>query len=252
MPRRRDEAAQTPVWTFVFAALDFRSPLALPECAAMANHAVRYSLLEEIISSAIHGVGIVLSIAGLAVLVAFAALVGNAWHVTSVAVFGATLVLLYTASTLYHGIPNEVAKPTLRVLDHIAIYLLIAGTYTPYTLISLHGAYGWLLFGVVWGLAALGIVCELSPLRRFRGAAVALYIGMGWSALAALGPLLENVPSGGLWLLFLGGAAYTLGVPFYLWRRLPFSHAIWHGFVLLGSILHFFSILLYVVPAEIL
>lgn len=212
----------------------------------------RYSLLEEIISSAIHGVGIVLSIAGLAVLVAFAALDGNAWHVTSVAVFGATLVLLYTASTLYHGIPNEVAKPTLRALDHVAIYLLIAGTYTPYTLISLHGSYGWLLFGVVWGLALLGIVCELSPLKRFRGAAVALYIGMGWSALAALGPLLESVPGGGLWLLFLGGAAYTLGVPFYLWRRLPFSHAIWHGFVLLGSILHFFSILLYVVPADIL
>ncbi len=220
----------------------------------MANSVVspRYPLLEEIISSAIHGVGIVLSIAGLAVLVAFAALDGNAWHVTSVAVFGATLVLLYTASTLYHGIPNEVAKPTQRALDHVAIYLLIAGTYTPYTLISLHGAYGWLLFGVVWGLALLGTVCELPPLRRFRGAAVALYIGMGWSALAALGPLLESVPSGGLWLLFLGGASYTLGVPFYLWRRLPFSHAIWHGFVLLGSILHFFSILLYVVPAEIL
>lgn len=211
----------------------------------------RYPLLEEVISSAIHGIGIVLSIAGLAVLVAFAALAGNAWHVTSVAVFGATLVLLYTASTLYHGIPNEVAKPTLRALDHVAIYLLIAGTYTPYTLISLHGAYGWVLFGVVWGLALLGIVCELSPLKRFRGAAVALYIGMGWSALAALGPLLEAVPGGGLWLLFLGGASYTLGVPFYLWRRLPFSHAIWHGFVLVGSILHFFSILLYVVPAEI-
>lgn len=219
----------------------------------MANPAVlqRYPLLEEIISSAIHGVGIVLSIAGLAVLVAFAALGGSAWHVTSVAVFGATLVLLYTASTLYHGIPNEVAKPTLRTLDHVAIYLLIAGTYTPYTLISLHGSYGWMLFGVVWGMAVLGIVCELSPLKRFRGAAVALYIGMGWSALAALGPLLEAVPGGGLWLLFLGGAAYTLGVPFYLWRRLPFSHAIWHGFVLLGSILHFFSILLYVVPTDI-
>ncbi|MBL8300096.1 MAG: hemolysin III family protein [Rhodanobacteraceae bacterium] len=220
----------------------------------MANPAstMRYPLLEEIISSAIHGVGIVLSIAGLCVLVAFATIAGNAWHVTSVAVFGATLVLLYTASTLYHGIPNEVAKPTLRALDHIAIYLLIAGTYTPYTLISLHGTYGWILFGVVWGLALLGMVCELSRLKRYRGAAVALYIGMGWSALAALGPLLESVPSGGLWLLFLGGAAYTLGVPFYLWRRLRFSHAIWHGFVLLGSVLHFFSILLYVVPAEIL
>jgi hemolysin III len=208
----------------------------------------RYAFVEEVVSSAIHGIGIVLSIIALTVLVAYAAMHGDAWHVTSVAVFGTTLILLYTASTLYHGIPNEVAKPTLRTLDHIAIYLLIAGTYTPYTLVSLRGPWGWSLFAVVWGLAILGILLELTPLKRLRGPAVALYIGMGWLALAAAGPLIQAVPSGGLWLLFLGGAAYTLGVPFYLWRSLPFSHAIWHGFVLLGSILHFFSILLYVLP----
>ena len=211
----------------------------------------RYALAEEVLSSAIHGVGIVLSIVALTVLVAFAAMHGDAWHVTSVAVFGTTLVLLYTASTLYHGISNAVAKPTLRTLDHIAIYLLIAGTYTPYTLISLRGPWGWTLFAVVWGLALLGIALELTSLKRLRAPAVALYIGMGWLALAAAGPLIQAVPSGGLWLLFLGGAAYTLGVPFYLWRSLPFSHAIWHGFVLLGSVLHFFSILLYVLPAPI-
>ncbi|MDC8013913.1 PAQR family membrane homeostasis protein TrhA [Tahibacter soli] len=209
----------------------------------------RYAFAEEVLSSAIHGIGIVLSIVALTVLVAYAAMHGDAWHVTSVAVFGTTLILLYTASTLYHGIPNEVAKPTLRTLDHIAIYLLIAGTYTPYTLVSLRGPWGWSLFAVVWGLALVGIALELTSLKRLRAPAVALYIGMGWSALAAAGPLIQAVPSGGLWLLFLGGAAYTLGVPFYLWRSLPFSHAIWHGFVLLGSVLHFFSILWYVVPA---
>lgn len=209
----------------------------------------RYALAEEVVSSAIHGIGIVLSIVALTVLVAYAAMHGDAWHVASVAVFGTTLILLYTASTLYHGIPNEVAKPTLRTLDHIAIYLLIAGTYTPYTLVSLRGPWGWSLFAVVWGLALLGIALELTSLKRLRAPAVALYIGMGWLALAAAGPLIQAVPSGGLWLLFLGGAAYTLGVPFYLWRSLPFSHAIWHGFVLLGSVLHFFSILWYVVPA---
>lgn len=209
----------------------------------------RYAFVEEVVSSAIHGVGIVLSIVALTVLVAFATMHGDAWHVASVAVFGTTLILLYTASTLYHGIPNEIAKPTLRALDHIAIYLFIAGTYTPFTLISLRGPWGWSLFTVVWSLALLGIALELTSLKRFRAPAVALYVGMGWIALAAVGPLIEAVPSGGLWLLFLGGAAYTVGVPFYLWRRLPFSHAIWHGFVLLGSVLHFFSILLYVVPS---
>lgn len=208
----------------------------------------RYAFAEEVLSSAIHGVGIVLSIIALTVLVTFASMHGDAWHVTSVAVFGTTLILLYTASTLYHGIPNEMAKPALRALDHIAIYLLIAGTYTPFTLISLRGPWGWSLFAVVWGLALLGIALELTSLKRLRAPAVALYICMGWLALAAAGPLIQAVPSQGLWLLLFGGAAYTLGVPFYLWRSLPFSHAIWHGFVLLGSVLHFFSILWYVLP----
>ncbi|MEO8673357.1 MAG: hemolysin III family protein [Tahibacter sp.] len=207
----------------------------------------RYPRAEEIANSAIHGLGIVLSIVALTVLVAFAALNRDAWHVVSAAVFGTTLILLYTASTLYHSIPSPRAKPALRAFDHIAIYLLIAGTYTPYTLVSLRDDWGWVFFGAMWTLAGIGILCELTPLRRYRKAAVTLYIGMGWSALAAIGPLLQNVPGGGLWLLFLGGAAYTLGVPFYLWRSLPFSHAIWHGFVLLGSILHFFSVLFYVV-----
>lgn len=208
----------------------------------------RYPFAEEVASSAIHGLGIVLSIAGLAVLVAYAALNGEARHVISVSVFGTTLILLYTASTLYHSITHAAAKPALRALDHIAIYLLIAGTYTPYTLLAIRGSTGWLLFGTVWTLALLGIACELTPLKRFRLAAVALYVGMGWSGVAALDTLFANLPAGGLWLLFAGGISYTLGVPFYLWRSLPFNHAIWHGFVLLGSVLHFFSVLLYVLP----
>ena len=173
----------------------------------------RYALAEEVLSSVIHGVGVVLSIVALTVLVAFAAMHGDAWHVTSVAVFGTTLILLYTASTLYHGIPNAVAKPTLRTLDHIAIYLLIAGTYTPYTLISLRGPWGWTLFATVWGLALLGITLELTSLKRLRAPAVALYIGMGWLALAAAGPLIQAVPSGGLWLLFLGVYARRAVLP---------------------------------------
>ena len=210
--------------------------------------APRYSLLEEIVSSAIHGMGIVLSIVGLAVLVAIATLYGDARHIVSVSVYGASLILLYTASTLYHGVPNLVAKPTLRALDHIAIYLLIAGTYTPFSLLVLKGAWSWGLFSTVWTLAILGIVVELTSLKRFRLAAVALYLGMGWSALAAAQPLFQHLAAGGLWLLFGGGAAYTLGVPFYLWKTLPFSHAVWHGFVLLGSVLHFFAVLFYVLP----
>lgn len=218
------------------------------DLAAPSLAAPRYSLVEEIASSAIHGVGIVLSIAGLAVLVAFAALYGDARHIASVSVYGASLILLYTASTVYHGVPNAGAKATLRALDHIAIYLLIAGTYTPFSLLVLKGGAGIALFATVWSLAAVGIMVELTSLKRFRLATVALYLGMGWSALAAAQPLFAHLATGGLWLLFGGGVAYTAGVPFYLWKSLPFSHAVWHGFVLLGSVLHFFAVLLYVLP----
>ena len=209
--------------------------------------ATDYSAREEIASSVIHGVGIVFSIVALAILAAVASRGGDARHVISVCVYGTTLILMYTASTLYHGIPLAAAKPTLRLLDHAAIFLLIAGTYTPYTLISLHGPWGWSLFTIVWTLALCGIALEVSRVRR-RAVLVALYIGIGWVALFAIKPLLASVAPAGLWLLFGGGVAYTLGVPFYLWKRLPFNHALWHGFVLLGSVLHFFSVLYYVLP----
>ncbi|MEO5558672.1 MAG: hemolysin III family protein, partial [Dokdonella sp.] len=192
--------------------------------------AARYSDGEEFASSLIHGVGILLSIVGLATLIAFAARAGDARHLASVCVYGATLILLYTASTLYHSVPGERVKPVLRLLDHAAIFLLIAGTYTPFTLISLHGAWGWSLFAIVWTLAFAGIALELRRVRH-RGVMAALYVGMGWVGLVAIKPLMASLPAGGLWLLFGGGVAYTLGVPFYLWKRLPYNHALWHAFV---------------------
>lgn len=206
-----------------------------------------YSDGEELASSLIHGVGIVLSIVGLATLAAFAARAGDPRHLASVCVYGATLILLYTASTLYHSVPGERVKPVLRLLDHAAIFLLIAGTYTPLTLITLHGAWGWSLFAIVWTLAFAGIALELRRVRH-RGVMAALYVGMGWVGVVAIKPLMASLPAGGLWLLFGGGIAYTLGVPFYLWKRLPYNHALWHAFVLLGSVLQFFAVLCFVLP----
>lgn len=208
----------------------------------------QYSLGDEIASSVIHGIGIVLSIAGLATLVAFAALHGNALTVVACAVFGTSLVLLYTASTLYHSITLKAAKPALRAFDHIAIYVLIAGTYTPFTLIALPGAWGWGLFLAVWSLALVGSALELGLFERYRKLSVLLYVGMGWIGMIAFEPLSEHLHAGGVALLIGGGVAYTLGVPFYLWRKLPYHHTLWHLFVLAGSVLHFFAVLLYVIP----
>lgn len=208
----------------------------------------QYSSLEEILHSASHGVGLLLSIAGLVLLVDLALVRGGARLVTACGVFGVTLILLYLASTLYHGISNTRAKRVLRMLDHSAIYLLIAGTYTPFTLVSLGGTRGWILFGVVWGLAILGIVLKVVAMGRFKWLSIVLYLGMGWLALVALEPMIAAVGPAGMWLVFLGGMAYTSGLIFYALRR-PYCHAIWHGFVLAGSILHFFAVLLYVIPA---
>jgi hemolysin III len=208
-----------------------------------------YSLGEEIAHAVTHGIGIVLSIAGLVVLVAFAALYGDAWHITSSSIYGATLILLYTASTLYHGLPQSRVKRVLQRIDHAAIFLLIAGTYTPYTLVNLRGEWGWTLFGLVWGFALLGVVLEFLVKRRVKWLSLSLYLGLGWLALIAIKPLIDNVATGGLVLLLAGGLCYSLGVIFYLWKRLAYHHAVWHLFVLGGSLLHFFSILFYVLPS---
>lgn len=207
-----------------------------------------YTLGEEIASSVIHGIGIVLAIAGLGVLTAFASVLGTAPHIVGCSVFGTTLILLYTASTLYHSIPSSRAKAVLRAIDHSAIFLLIAGTYTPFSLVNLRGPWGWTLLVVIWGLAILGIVLRVTLGRKSTAAAVSLYIAMGWAVVVAIKPLVTHVAPGGVLLLLIGGLAYTAGVAFYLWRRLPYHHAIWHAFVLLGSIFHFFAVLFYVIP----
>ncbi len=210
----------------------------------------RYRQDEEIANSITHGVGIVLSIAGLAVLTAFASVFGSVWHIVSCSIYGATQVILYTASTLYHSIPQPHAKALLRRFDHAAIFLLIAGTYTPFTLVSLRGPWGWSIFGLIWGLALVGIALQ-GVLIRFGPLVTALpYLAMGWVVVVAIKPILAAVAPGGLALLAAGGMAYTLGSVFYIWRRLPYHHAIWHVFVLAGGILHFFAVLFYVIPLQ--
>jgi len=207
-----------------------------------------YSLREEVASSVTHGIGIVLAIAGLAVLTAYAARYGDAWHVTACAVFGAALIVCFTTSTLYHSIQIERAKQVLRTFVHAAIFLLIAGTYTPFMLVNLRGPWGWSLLAAIWTLALAGIVLRLVLRGRLHGLVVGLYLAMGWLVVVAAKPLLENVAAGALLLLAGGGLAYTAGVAFYKWRRLPYNHAIWHGFVLLGGALHYFAVLFYVIP----
>jgi hemolysin III len=210
-----------------------------------------YTLAEEIAHAVTHGVGIVLAIVGLAVLLTLAAPFGDAWLLGSCAVYGATLILLYVASTLYHSIPERLlpgARRVLRVLDHCAIYLLIAGTYTPFTLISLRGRWGWALFGVVWTLAVCGIVFKLVGTGTLRGFSVVSYIAMGWCVVVALEPLSAAIPTRGLVLLVAGGVAYTLGTVFFGMTRLRYHHAVWHLFVLAGSVLHFFAVVESVIP----
>jgi hemolysin III len=208
----------------------------------------RYSPAEEIANSLIHGLGIVLSIVGLAVLVVAADATGGAREIASCVLYGVTLIALYTTSTLYHSATAPASKRLLRTLDHIAIFLLIAGTYTPFVLIALRGIWGWSLFTITWALAALGVIVELSSLRRFRGAMITLYIAIGWVGVIAIKPLVAALPSAGLWLLFGGGLSYTFGVVFYVWRSLRYHHAVWHLFVLGGSMLQYFAVLWYVLP----
>jgi len=207
-----------------------------------------YSVGEEIANSVTHGVGIVLSVAGLAVLTAFASVFGNAWHIVSCAIYGVTQILLYTASTLYHSVPLPRAKAVLRYLDHAAIFLLIAGTYTPFALVSLGGPLGWVIFGVVWGLAITGIALQAILIRHKSFLSVLPYVAMGWLVVFAVKPTIESIAPGGLALLLAGGLCYTLGCAFYVWRRLPYHHAIWHIFVMAGSALHFFAVFFYVIP----
>jgi hemolysin III len=207
-----------------------------------------YTRGEEIANSLTHGLGLVLSVAGLCMLVTFAALRGDAWTVTGCAVFGASLVLLYGASTCYHALRSPRWKSALRVADHSAIFLLIAGSYTPFLLVSLRGPWGWRMFGVVWAIAVAGIVLKFFYTGRFRVLSTILYLLMGWIVLFAIKPLAEALPRASLILLFAGGGAYSAGTLFYMWKRLPYHHAVWHLFVLGGSVCHFFAVFSGVVP----
>lgn len=201
---------------------------------------------EEIANSIIHAVGAALSIAALVLLVIFAARRQNTAAVTSFSIYGATLICLYLSSTLYHSLSSPSAKRVFRVLDHACIYLAIAGTYTPILLVSLGGAWGWTLFGIIWGLALTGILLKVFFLGRLRIVSVLFYLAMGWLIVIALKPMLEHVPAGLIVWLAAGGLCYTLGVIFYAWKKMPYQHAVWHLFVLGGSVAHFFGLLYFV------
>ena len=210
-----------------------------------------YSVGEEIAHALTHGLGLVLSVGGLAVLVVASSLRGDAWQVVGCSIFGTTLVLLYAASTLYHGIPIGRAKRLLQRLDHAAIFLLIAGTYTPFALVSLRGGWGWTILTLIWSLAILGIALEAAAPRRTRRRSIALHLVMGWLVVLAVEPLVRSLQPEGLVLLLLGGLAYTAGVPFFAWQRLPYNHAVWHVFVMAGSACHFSCVLAYVISPAV-
>ena len=197
---------------------------------------------DEIANVVTHGLGVLLSVGAGAALIALAALQAGTREMISVAIFSASLVVLYSASTLYHAARHPATKARLKVLDHCAIFVLIAGTYTPFTIAAIRGEWGWSLFGVIWGMALLGIVFKLFFTGRFKVLSTAIYIGMGWLVVVALVPLVEALSATGLAWLVAGGVLYTAGTLFYHRESIPYSHAIWHGFVLAGSSCHFVAV----------
>ena len=207
----------------------------------------KYTKAEEIMNAVTHGIGIALSIAGLVILVVFAALYGDAWKVVASSIYGASMIVLYTASTLYHSFSKTKAAKKLNMFDHISIYYLIAGSYTPFMLVNLRGAWGWSIFGVIWACAITGTILKIIYGNNFRKISTIIYLAMGWMILIAIYPFVKNVELGGVILLAAGGLSYSFGVIFYKWKSLPFNHAIWHLFVLAGTVLQFFAVLFYVV-----
>ncbi len=215
----------------------------------MAYQPSKYTLGEEIAHAISHGAGAVLGIAGLAVLTVAAATRGEgAGHIVPCVIYGVAMVLMFTTSTLYHSFPWPRVKRVFRVLDHEMIFLMIAGSYTPLMLITLRGRLGWTLFGIVWGIAAAGMVFQGFFTGRFKGASTALYLLMGWICVFALKPLLANLPAAGVRWLVAGGLCYTLGAVVYLFKKVPYHHAVWHLMVLAGSACHYFVILWHVLP----
>ncbi len=211
----------------------------------------QYSLGEEIANAVTHGLGVVLSVAALVALLVVAGVYGNTLHVISVAVYGSTLVLLYVASTMYHSLSNTRACKVFKIIDHASIYLLIAGTYTPFTLVTLRGPWGWSLFGIVWGLALTGVALEAFWVYRPKWLSGVVYLAMGWLVVVAIKPLMAALPPLGWQLLLAGGLAYTFGVIFYVLKKVPYMHAVWHLWVLAGSAFHFFAVVFYVLPGKV-
>ncbi|MEZ4750216.1 MAG: hemolysin III family protein [Bdellovibrionota bacterium] len=210
----------------------------------MSNAAFRpYTRREELANAISHGVGACLSVAALAVLVAYAE---DGWRVLAFSIYGGSLVLLFLASTFYHSFHDPRIKRILKIVDHSAIFILIAGTYTPLMLVTMRGFWGWVIFTVIWSLAAYGVVLKLFSRIRSPGLSLALYLGMGWLAVIVIRPLMQQLPMGGIWWLVAGGLCYTVGTIFYASKKMPYSHAIWHLFVLAGSACHFCCMLFYV------
>lgn len=208
---------------------------------------MQYSPREELANALTHGLGAAAALAGGAVMISLAAVFGDGWQLAGAITFGVCLLLLYVASTLYHAIPHPAARQRLKVFDHCAIYLLIAGTYTPFTLVGLRGPWGWGLFAAIWALALAGVAFKLFFTGRFRVLSTLIYVAMGWMVLVAIKPLWGALDGWELGWLFAGGACYTLGTLFYHRPSMPYSHAVWHLFVLAGSVCHFIAVLAHVV-----
>ena len=205
---------------------------------------LNYSFAEELVNAITHGIGAILSVVALTLMIIVA---NNSIALTSAIVYGSSMILLFLASTLYHAITHTPTKQVMKILDHCAIYLLIAGTYTPFMLISLQGTWGYTLLSVVWVLAAIGIYFKIVFKHRFKKISLITYLGMGWLVIIAMPEMITKIASGGLVLIASGGVAYTFGAVFYSIKKIPFNHAIWHVFVLVGSVCHFLAVYLYVI-----
>ncbi len=223
--------------------LDLIEYKSMPKVFELHNHT--QFIGEEIANSVSHGIGLMGAIAAVPILVVSAAKQGDAAGIVGASVFGATMVLLYLTSTLYHALPASKAKRLFQILDHAAIFLLIAGTYTPFTLGVLHGAWGWTLFGLVWGFAIIGVILKATTGDRFQTLSTCLYLVMGWLVLIAVVPLWNNMHIWGLFWLLCGGISYTVGVGFFVAERVPYFHFIWHLFVVMGTVCHFIAVLYY-------
>lgn len=212
------------------------------------EHVKSYSPTEERVNISSHAIGLLLSVVALALLVMHASSNGDVWHIVSFSIFGASLIILFAASTIYHSSRDPALRARLRVVDHASIYILIAGTYTPFTLVTLNGPIGWTIFAITWGMALSGIVLKLFFTGRYELVSTLMYVFMGWIIVFAIGPLIDNLSPDGLSWLVAGGIAYTVGAILYGIKQIKFNHAIFHVFVLIGAFCHFVAVYFYVLP----